>query len=89
MFADDLCTLRAGTNLAETCRLVQHDIDAVVRWSHDNGIILNAEKTKFLIIHSPYLCPTDSSPSMYTHSFSCFHNDFVNCQCKPIEKPRC
>ncbi|KAF9795227.1 hypothetical protein SFRURICE_004599, partial [Spodoptera frugiperda] len=38
MFADDLCALRAGTDIAETCRLVQQDVDAVVKWSHDNGI---------------------------------------------------
>ncbi|XP_063635107.1 uncharacterized protein K02A2.6-like [Cydia splendana] len=38
MFADDLCTLRAGIDLEQTCRLVQEDVDAVVKWSHDNGI---------------------------------------------------
>ncbi|XP_063389178.1 uncharacterized protein LOC134674963 [Cydia fagiglandana] len=38
MFADDLCTLRAGTDLEQTCKLVQEDVDAVVKWSHDNGI---------------------------------------------------
>ena len=89
MFADDLCTLSAGTNLTETCHLVQNDIDAAVKWSHDNGIILNSEKTNFLIIHSPYLCTPESAPNMYTHSFACFHNNLINCQCKPFEKVDC
>ncbi|CAH2109169.1 unnamed protein product [Euphydryas editha] len=55
MYADDLCTLHAGTDIEEMCRSVQRDIDAVVRWSHDNGIILNSEKTKFMVIKSPYV----------------------------------
>lgn len=89
MFADDLCTLSAGTNLAETCRLVQQDIDAVVKWSHDNGIILNSEKTKLLIINSPYLPVTETPPPLLSHSFDCFHNNLNNCICKPIEKVDC
>lgn len=89
MFADDLCTLLAGTNLSETCRLVQQDIDAVVKWSHDNGIVLNSDKTKFLIIQSPYLSIAETPPLMYTHSFNCLHNSLKNCQCKHIGKVDC
>ncbi|CAK1586673.1 unnamed protein product [Parnassius mnemosyne] len=89
MFADDLCTLRAGTNLVETCHLIQQDIDSVVKWSHDNGIVLNSDKTKFLIIQSPYMCYTDSSPQMYSHNFECLHNGQNSCQCEPIKKVDC
>ncbi|XP_060805091.1 uncharacterized protein LOC132902787 [Amyelois transitella] len=85
MFADDLCTLSAGTDLAETCRLVQRDVDAVVKWSHDNGIILNTEKTKLLIIHSPHLRPVESPPPLFAHSFECFHDNNLDCKCTPIE----
>ncbi|XP_047996380.1 uncharacterized protein LOC125234214 [Leguminivora glycinivorella] len=40
MFADDLCVLRTGAadDLAGVCRAVQQDVDAVLKWSHDNGI---------------------------------------------------
>lgn len=86
MFADDLCTLRPGTDLAETCCLVQQDIDAVVKWSHDNGITLNSDKTKLLIIQSPYICNTQTHPSLFTHTYSCLHNNLTNCECQPIEK---
>ncbi|XP_061728263.1 uncharacterized protein LOC133533314 [Cydia pomonella] len=89
MFADDLCTLRAGTNMIETCRLVQQDIDSVVKWSHDNGIILNSDKTKLLIIQSPYLSPSEMPLPMYTHSFTCLHNNLHDCHCRPIEKVDC
>lgn len=88
MFADDLCALRAGTDLALTCQLVQEDVDAVVKWSHDNGIVLNTDKTKLMLIHSPYLIPKDKSPPIFTHSFTCLHNNIipVNCTCTAIEK---
>ncbi|KAG7301489.1 hypothetical protein JYU34_014455 [Plutella xylostella] len=89
MFADDLCTLRAGFNLTDTCYSIQNDIDAVVRWSHDNGIVLNADKTKLLILHSPHLNLNESPPPLVTHSYSCLHNNLVNCQCKPIERVDC
>ncbi|KAI5637432.1 reverse transcriptase (RNA-dependent DNA polymerase) domain-containing protein [Phthorimaea operculella] len=89
MFADDLCALRAGTDLAETCRLVQEDVNSVVKWSHDNGIVLNADKTKLLIIHSPYLRLSETNPNIYTHSFDCIHNNYINCNCKPIERINC
>ncbi|KAI5631696.1 reverse transcriptase (RNA-dependent DNA polymerase) domain-containing protein [Phthorimaea operculella] len=89
MFADDLCALRAGNDLAETCRLVQEDVDSVVKWSHDNGIVLNADKTKLLIIHSPYLRLLETNHNIYTHSFDCIHNNYINCSCKPIEHIDC
>lgn len=86
MYADDLCILLAGTDFTETCRLVQQDVDAVVRWSHDNGILLNTDKTKLLVIHSPYLCPPDTPHSIVSHSYDCHHNSFNNCACIPVER---
>lgn len=89
MFADDLCAMRAGTDLDDTCRAVQEDVDAVVKWSHDNGIVLNADKTKLLIIHSPHIPVKETPPPIFTHSFDCIHNNFINCSCKPIQRETC
>lgn len=89
MFADDLCTLLAGTDLHEMCRLIQRDIDAVVKWSHDNGIVLNSDKIKLLLIHSPYINVTVTPPLLFAHSFSCLHQNSVACQCLPIERVDC
>lgn len=71
MYADDLCILRAGGDITEICRLIQQDIDAVVKWSHDNGIVLNSDKTKMLLIHSPYLCLPNPPPFIYSRIFMC------------------
>ncbi|XP_061728879.1 uncharacterized protein LOC133533837 [Cydia pomonella] len=91
MFADDLCILRAGnaSELPDTCRLVQQDVNAVVRWSHDNGIVLNAEKTKLLLIRSPYLKMPNPSNPITTHDFSCMHNNLLDCHCNPISRVNC
>lgn len=89
MYADDLCILRAGTDFAETCRLVQLDVDAIVKWSHDNGIVLNADKTKLLVIHSPYLCPPDIPHSIVTHGFNCYHSHLNSCACRPVVRVNC
>ncbi|KAG7310176.1 hypothetical protein JYU34_004728 [Plutella xylostella] len=89
MFADDLCTLRAGRDMDEVARLVQEDIDNVVRWSHDNGIVLNAEKTNLLVIQSPYSCTPTSICQLVAHSFDCFHNKCVNCKCTTIKQVPC
>jgi hypothetical protein len=89
MFADDLCALRAGTDLEDTFRLVQQDIDAVVKWSHDNGIVLNADKTKFLLIRSPYLPFKNIHPHLHAHTYPCLHKNMSDCICHPIEKVKC
>ncbi|CAG9114797.1 unnamed protein product [Plutella xylostella] len=52
MFADDLCAFLAGRDMAEVQRLVQEDVDNVIKWSHDNGIIINADKTKMQAGHT-------------------------------------
>ncbi|XP_047024633.1 uncharacterized protein LOC124633450 [Helicoverpa zea] len=89
MFADDLCILRSGANIDDICQLVQQDIDAVVKWSHDNGIILNASKTKLMLIHSPYLQSNSVTPPLFTHDYTCHHNNLLDCKCKPIERVNC
>ena len=69
---------------------MQQDINSVVKWSHDNGIILNAQKTKIIIIRSPHYNIPDLS-NFYrpiTHSYTCFHNP-GNCKCEPIEIVPC
>lgn len=88
MYADDLCILRAGTDLSETARLIQQDVDAVVKWSHDNGIVLNSQKTKLLLLHSPYLPINNPVPPIFAHSFNCIHHH-NSCVCKPIDRERC
>jgi hypothetical protein len=91
MFADDLCVLRASTvdALPDACRLVQQDVDAVVRWSHDNGIALNADKTRLLVIRSPHLHLTRVPSPIIAHNFHCFHNNQALCRCKPILQVNC
>ncbi|XP_048479101.1 uncharacterized protein LOC105391608 [Plutella xylostella] len=86
MFADDLCAFLAGRDMAEVQRLVQEDVDNVIKWSHDNGIIINADKTKMLVIHSPYALLSNNTCNIITHSYECFHRMQNHCTCGSIER---
>lgn len=48
-FADDTCLLAAGATAEEALNQLQVDFDLLVKWSHDVGLVLNAEKTKVTV----------------------------------------
>ncbi|CAG9127549.1 unnamed protein product [Plutella xylostella] len=54
MYADDMCLLSAGKDIASMMDNIQDDFENITKWAHDNGIILNLNKTKCMHIHSPY-----------------------------------
>lgn len=54
-FADDTCLVAADTDPQIACDLLQADLNSLIRWCHDAGLVLNADKTKLLVIKSPYI----------------------------------
>lgn len=46
MFADDTCIICADRNIQKIEEFLQTDLNNIIKWSHDNGIILNAKKNK-------------------------------------------
>lgn len=54
MFADDTCIMYAERDLQLMQRCLQQDLDNITRWAHDNGIILNLNKTHVMHINSSY-----------------------------------
>lgn len=58
--------LQARTDL-EIYRFALVDVDAVVKWRNDNRIVLNTDKTKLLIIHSPCLVLNYSKFASYSN----------------------
>lgn len=87
MYADDTCLLYAGKDekIIENC--IQEDFDSVVKWAHDNGIILNLNKTKIIRLYSPYnkhnIC---NDVHITGHSYDCLHANNYNCQCNVLEE---
>ncbi|XP_063623101.1 uncharacterized protein LOC134795200 [Cydia splendana] len=53
MYADDTCLVCADRDVAAIEQKMQSDINNILKWAHDNGIILNVTKTKCMLINSP------------------------------------
>ncbi|KAG7300160.1 hypothetical protein JYU34_015709 [Plutella xylostella] len=87
MYADDMCLLLSGRDLDTIQNNMQTDFDMITKWAHDNGIILNINKTKCMHIYSPYNKKAKASKSVNIigHTYECLHADYQNCQCKKLE----
>lgn len=49
MFADDIVLIYEGDDLCTTINLMQNDLDSFYLWFSKNSLILNAEKSKYII----------------------------------------
>ncbi|KAI5633922.1 reverse transcriptase (RNA-dependent DNA polymerase) domain-containing protein [Phthorimaea operculella] len=89
MYADDMCLLYASHNILEARSEIQNDFDNIVKWAHDNGIIININKTQCLRIFSPYnrLAKTvsNSQIGIIGHTYECLHKNQVACDCENLE----
>ncbi|KAI5632971.1 reverse transcriptase (RNA-dependent DNA polymerase) domain-containing protein [Phthorimaea operculella] len=58
MYADDMCILLQVRTKRNSGK-IQTDFDSIVKWSHDNGIIINIAKTKGMHMSSPHYSCVD------------------------------
>ncbi|KAG7299374.1 hypothetical protein JYU34_016314 [Plutella xylostella] len=85
-FADDTCLITAHKDISIAQIQLQHNYNQLCKWAHDVGLIINAQKTKLLHIHSPHL-HTTFTPHISSHTHQCFHSDSYNatCNCDRLE----
>ena len=57
-------------NLCQTA--LQKDLNAVNKWSHDNGLVINIKKTKNLYVANPYMREADNI-NIFMHLNECLH----------------
>lgn len=81
-FADDTCLIAADRDISKAQHQLQADFTAICKWSHDSGLVLNADKTKMLHIRSSHnYCSKDVE--ILAHSHDCLHmptdNDIKMC----------
>lgn len=86
MFADDTCLLAADRDIHQALLRLQTDFNALNQWSHDVGLVLNANKTKLMYISSSQnriLQPLH----LTAHNHVCLHNAKRddNCSCPTID----
>ncbi|KAL0883491.1 hypothetical protein ABMA27_016859 [Loxostege sticticalis] len=84
-FADDTCIISADRDVTIAESKLQHDFLSICKWSHDMGLISNAQKTKMMHIHSSHNKPNRYA-RLVAHSHDCLHTDQTNCTCEPIER---
>lgn len=85
MYADDTCIVYSGTVQDRIQEAMQEDFDNVVRWAHDNGILINIDKTKCIPILSPFNKTKIINIKIKGHSYDCLHRAHANCNCVHIE----
>lgn len=87
MYADDTCLVYSHNNIDVIQQDIQNDFDRIVQWAHDNGIIINTDKTKCMLIHSPYHRNKSNlmTVGVKGHSYECLHNNKLNCLCSYLE----
>ncbi|KAI5646886.1 reverse transcriptase (RNA-dependent DNA polymerase) domain-containing protein [Phthorimaea operculella] len=84
-FADDTCLLVAHKDIVEAQNLLQKNFDLLCKWAHDVGLVLNAQKTKYIHIHSSHNKVT-TKPTIVAHNHLCQHSVVTSqCSCAPIE----
>lgn len=84
-FADDTCLVAVDQDPQKARDFLQSDLSALTRWCHDAGLVLNVDKTKLIIIKSPYI---KKSPlqNVVAHAHGCLHGQPLStCNCPTIE----
>lgn len=71
-------------------RHIQSDFTTICKWSHDSGLVLNGDKTKFIHVHSSHVPnPHINELKIVAHSHDCLHNaHYIHCDsnCRNIEQ---
>lgn len=77
-YADDTAIIVTHRELQTAVQTMQSEFNEVVRWCHDNGLIINANKTKLMHIRPPHIPRTHIEIKF--HNFECLHQN-VNHSC--------
>lgn len=84
MYADDTAIVVNHKRLAEAEKLMQRFFNNLLKWSHDNGLVVNSCKTKLLHIRSPQL--TSREVILVAHNNMCLHVNMADCLCDSLVK---
>lgn len=83
-FADDTCIVVSHKNLSTAEYMMQNNFNLLCKWAHDVGLVINADKTKAMHIHSSHN-KTSYVPTIVAHEHTCLHLNNIRCQCKNID----
>ncbi|VVD04277.1 unnamed protein product [Leptidea sinapis] len=86
-FADDTCIVVADTDIKIAERKLQENFDAMCQWSHNVGLAINAQKTKFQTFNARVgtfrTFPTGGKTALASKAY--FHRTMKTCQVAPSQ----
>jgi Reverse transcriptase (RNA-dependent DNA polymerase) len=84
MFADDTVILTSHKDLDKAVSQMQKNFNQMHKWTHDNELIINSDKTKIMHICSPFNKDKHAAIDIIFHENSCLHSQgYQNCSdCK-------
>lgn len=86
-YADDICIISHDRNFEVAMSKIKEDFISISRWSHDNGLVLNTNKSKVMHIHSSHIKAT-KDVEIKSHTHLCLHNPnkSQSCNCPALEQ---
>lgn len=87
MYADDIALISAHQSQDLATEMIQKDFNRILAWSHDNGLVVNAEKTKVMCISTSKRATDEIL--IKSHNNNCLHGKrFMagNCDCTKIKE---
>lgn len=72
-YADDTAIVVRHKDPSEAVKILQSEFNVISRWCHDNGLIINANKSKVMHIRQPHL--KSSNIQIKFHNYDCLHDN--------------
>lgn len=73
MYADDTVLLSSHKDLKVAESNLQQDFNNILKWCHDNELVINASKTKIVHICSPHNQKKLTPINITFHTYNCLH----------------
>ena len=70
-YADDTAVIVSHKNIKTATEIMQDQLNIVGKWCHDNGLVINATKTKIMHIRPPHF--KNSNITIKFHDTDCLH----------------
>ena len=85
IYADDIVLIVSHYNVRDALDMMQRDFNEILKWTHDNYLIINSSKSKVMLIKRPNTL-VQSRISVVSHKYDCLHNNMFHCECPNLEE---
>lgn len=73
-YADDTAIIVSHKCIRTAERIMQHELNQVVKWCHDNGLVINSVKTKLMHIRPKHI--PQANINITFHNTECLHRTY-------------